>query len=112
MPEEIEAQGHMVCSIHDFILSWTGLETSPRKGKKIWDNCGYSLDTFRQTVPQPLTFVGSQLVGKYFRRSIQILKAYEKGLIFCSPDFVSTVYSSHQRVKKSTRTEMETDGVW
>lgn len=69
--------------------------------KFLKDNCGYSIEILGETVPNIEASVYSILIGKYFCKSIYILRAYIDCITYGTEEFVNTVYKSHRRVHSS-----------
>lgn len=100
LQEEIERSGHQVLFFPKFHCELNWIEYYWGRAKKYArDNCGYSIEALRETVPKAVHSVNSTLIGKYFRKSMRILQAYKDGITYGTQEFVKTVYKSHRRVR-------------
>ena len=67
------------------------------------ENCEYSLEGIRKTVPLAVHSISSASINRYFHRRMRVLKAYEDGLMYGTVEFKQTVYDSHRRIVDKTK---------
>lgn len=101
LQEQIELLGHLVrfypkyhCDLNFTEYFWGSAKQYTRS------NCGYSFQELQAIVPKALDYVPKTRIWKYWARSIRMMDAYRKGIIYGSTDFkqqVYTKYASHRR---------------
>ena len=100
LQEEIEARGHKVVFFPKFHC-----ELNPTEGywcRAKWhtrEQCDYSLEGLRQTVPQALASVEQKTICGFFNRSMHILEAYRGGIQYGCENLKNRVYKSHRRIE-------------
>ncbi|PWW73529.1 hypothetical protein C7212DRAFT_97570, partial [Tuber magnatum] len=80
-------------------LNW--IEYYWGEGKRFTrDNCRYTIDDLRSTIPQGLSSVKNSTIHAYYHRCIRRIQAYRAGLGYGSLEFGKWTenYKSHRRV--------------
>ncbi|RPA99707.1 hypothetical protein L873DRAFT_1767021 [Choiromyces venosus 120613-1] len=104
LQEELEASGQRVifypkfhCELNFIERFWCSAKYYTR------ENCQYSLEGLRETIPQALDSVSSATIHRYFLACMRILDAYRSGLHYGTAEFRERVYKSHRRVEDKTK---------
>ena len=67
------------------------------------DNCSYSLQGLRETVPNALHSVSATTINNYFNHCDRTIDAYAEDLTYGTKEFTTRMYKSHRQVKDSTK---------
>lgn len=109
LQEEIEQLNHRVLFYPKFHCELNFIEYVWGAAKRFTrNNCGYSIKTLRQLIPDALESVDSKLIWKFSQRTERILNAYQQGIQYGSSEFTQAVkhtYRSHRRVSESQTIE-------
>jgi hypothetical protein len=79
-----------------------------RAKKYARDNCGFSIDALRETVPKAVGSASAELIYKYYKKGMRILQAYKDGISYGMDEFVEKVYRSHRRTTEAAK-DLELD---
>ena len=104
LQEEIEARGHKVIFYPKFHCELNPIEPYWCKAK--WytrENCDYSLEGLRQTVPEALASVEQKTICGFFNRPMRITEAYRDGLQYGCEEFQNRVYKAHRRIEGKSK---------
>jgi hypothetical protein len=72
------------------------------------ENCLFSIQGLRETVPAALKSISSASINQYYHRSMRILEAYESGETYGTQAFKDRVYKHHCQVVDKTKWQ----GTW
>jgi hypothetical protein len=103
LQETLEASNQEVAFYPKFHCEWNFIEHFWCGAK--WythENCEYSLEGIRKTVPLAVHSISSSSINRYFHRCMKVLKAYEDGLTYSTVEFKQTVYGSHRGIVDKT----------
>jgi len=101
LAENVLAVGHEVifypkfhCELNFIERFWCAAKFYAR------ENCKYSLDGLRSTIPEALMSVSTTSILRYFNHCIEIIQAYNNGLRYGTPEFgkYMRVYKGHRQV--------------
>ena len=104
LQEELEGSGQEVifypkfhCELNFIERFWCAAKFYAR------ENCQYSLDGLRKTIPQALDSVQSAAINRYFHSCMRVLAAYRTGLKYGTKEFQDKVYKSHRRIEDKSK---------
>lgn len=100
--EVIEAKGHLVlfypkfhCELNWIEYFWARVKLYTRT------HCEYNIQSLRENIPLALSWA-SDLIPKWWGKSLRIMEAYRDGISFGTEEFTSRAYKSHRKVTKSS----------
>ena len=99
--EEIEQRGHLVEFFPKFHCELNWKEYYWGKAKRYTrENCNYTLDGLRATIPVARSSISSSTIHGYFHRCMRHIQAYWAGMGYGTPEFGTWTesYKSHRRV--------------
>jgi len=104
LQEELEALGQRVifyakshCELNFIERFWCSAKYYA------WENCQYSLEGRRETIPLALDSVSTSTIHRYFLACMRIVEAYRVGLHYGTAEFRERVYKSHRRVEDKSK---------
>ena len=104
LQEEIDARGHKVIFYPKFHCELNPMEPYWCKAK--WytrEYSDYSLEGFRQTVPEALASVKQKTICGFFNRSKRIIEAYRDGIQSGCEEFKNRVGKAHHRIEDKVK---------
>ena len=95
----IEARGYRVLFYSKFYYELNFIEFFWAAVKHYtYENCEYSLDGLRTTVPQGLNCVPSVTIWRFYQKIYRTMLAYHEGMAYGTEEFKNKVYKSYRRV--------------
>ena len=98
LQEGIEAHGHQVlfypkfhCELNFIEFFWAASKRYAR------ENCEYSLQGLRDTIPQALASVSDTTIWRFYQKCQRTMQAYRNGCQYGTEAFKDHVYKSHRR---------------
>jgi hypothetical protein len=79
---------------------WAALKRYLRK------NCTYSAPGLRNMLPQALLQVPGETFGRYFRKSLRFIHAYQRGCSYALAEFAAKKYKSHRGLPSDATYEL------
>ena len=99
LQEELECRGQPVifypkfhCELNFIERYWCGCKWYAR------ENCQYTLDGLRETVPAALNSVSSITIHRHYLHCMQIIDTYESEARYGTKEFKERVYKAHRQV--------------
>lgn len=99
LQEELECRGQLVifypkfhCELNFIERYWCGCKWYAR------ENCQYTLEGLRETVPEALNSVPSATIHRHYLHCVRIINAYASGAEYGSREFKERVYKAHRQV--------------
>jgi len=99
LQEELECRGQLVifypkfhCELNFIERYWCGCKWYAR------ENCQYTLEGLRETVPEALNSVPSATIHRHYLHCLRIINAYASGAEYGSREFKEWVYKAHRQV--------------
>ncbi|RPB11554.1 hypothetical protein P167DRAFT_489137, partial [Morchella conica CCBAS932] len=80
------------CELNFIERFWCVVKYYPR------ENCQYSLEGLRETIPAALNSVTSISINKYYLYCMRILDTYQAGFTYGIMEFKERVYRNHRQV--------------
>lgn len=99
--EVIQSQSHRVDFFPPFHCELNWIEYYWGMAKRYSrDNCEYSIDALRQTIPAALASVPNPTIHAFYHKSLRCLQAYRDNIDFATPEYSQYLksYKSHRRV--------------
>jgi len=99
LEEEVEAHGHSVifypkfhCELNFIERFWCAAKFYAR------ENCGYSFNKLRETVPAALDSVSSASINRYYHHCMRIMAAYRDRFSYGTKEFTERIYKGHRQI--------------
>ena len=104
LQELVEQAGHSVvfyskfhCELNFIGEFWCSAKYYTR------ENCGYSLDDLRETIPKAFESIPIATINRFYEHCTRIIDAYDDGLQDGTKEFASHVYKNHRQVVDSSK---------
>ena len=104
LQEELEYRGQLVifypkphCELNFIERYWCGCKWYAR------ENCQYTLDGLRETVPAALNSVSSVTIHRHYLHCMRIINAYGSGEIYGTKEFKERVYGAHRQIADKSK---------
>ena len=104
LQEEVEAANHLIifypkfhCELNFIERFWCAAKWYAR------ENCAYSFEGLRQTVPAALESVTTASINRYYGHCARVIDAYSEGFKYGTKSFTARVYKGHRQVVDKTK---------
>lgn len=98
--EEVEGRGHICLFYPKFHCELNFIEPYWGAAKRYSrNNCDYSFDGLRKTVPASLASVPRNTIRRFYGQCLRTMEAYRSGLKYGTEEFTQRVYKSHRRIE-------------
>ena len=99
LQELVETAGHSVIFYLKFHCELNFIERFWRDTKHYTgENCGYTLDGLRKTIPVALQSVPVATINCHYHHCVRTIEAYKDGFQYGTKEFVERAYKSHRQV--------------
>ena len=104
LEEEVEALGHRALFYPKFHCELDFVERYWYRAK--WfarENCGYSFEALKATVPEALASVSNASIRVFYRLALRAIDAYSAGARYGTEELRQNVYKSHRQVEDRSK---------